>query len=149
GFPAAGIEGAAWATVIALWAKVVVYAVLLAAPKYRALYHFHVWRWDGELLGRMWRFGSPSGLQMFVEVSAFTLFLLLIGELGEEAMVVTTLAFSVNSVAFMPLLGMGIAVTTMVGQQIGHNRPDLAARATYSALRLGMGYSTLMALGYV
>ena len=41
-------------------------------------------------------------------------------------MAATTLAFNVNTLAFMPMLGLGIALSTIVGQQLGRNRPDLA-----------------------
>ena len=34
------------------------------------------------------------------------------------------LAFNVNSVAWVPMMGMGLAVSTMVGQQLGANRPE-------------------------
>ncbi|MCL4195224.1 MAG: hypothetical protein KJZ87_26035 [Thermoguttaceae bacterium] len=43
---------------------------------------------------------------MLLEVAAFTLFILLVGRLGEDAMAATTRAFNVNSVAFIPMLGL-------------------------------------------
>ena len=86
---------------------------------------------------------------MLVEIAGFTLFLLLVGRLGPDAMAATTLAFNVNSVAFVPMLGLGIAVTTMVGQQLGRNQPDLAARATWTALWMAVVYMGTMAVLYV
>jgi MATE family multidrug resistance protein len=59
------------------------------------------------------------------------------------------LAFSVNSVAWVPMMGMGLAVSTMVGQQLGANRPDMAARATWTAFLLAMVYMCTMSLFYV
>ena len=35
GLPSLGIEGAAWATVVALWFRVAVYAALMMLPRYR------------------------------------------------------------------------------------------------------------------
>jgi len=64
-------------------------------------------------------------------------------------MAATTLAFNVNSVAFIPMLGLGIAVTTMVGQQLGRNRPDMAAQATWTAFRMALGYMGTMAALYL
>ena len=82
-------------------------------------------------------------------MSAFSLFILLVGRLGEEAMAATTLAFNVNSVAFVPMLGLGIALTTMVGQQLGRDRPDMAARATWTAFWMALAYMGTMAALYL
>src|SRR5690606_38746111 len=60
----------------------------------------------------------------------------------------TTLAVSVNLVAFVPVMGIAMAVTTLVGQQIGRRRPDLAVRATFSGLQVGIAYSGIFALSY-
>ncbi|NQT13955.1 MAG: hypothetical protein HQ582_14470, partial [Planctomycetes bacterium] len=59
------------------------------------------------------------------------------------------LAFNVNSVAFIPMMGLGIAVTTMVGQQLGRDRPDMAARATWTAFRMALLYMGTMAAVYL
>ena len=59
------------------------------------------------------------------------------------------MAFSVNTIAFVPMLGLGIAVTTLVGQQLGRNQPGLAARATWTAFALGGIYVGVMAVLYV
>ena len=129
GFPEMGIEGAAWATVVAQWSRVLIYWWLMMRPVYRQKYQVvEGRRFDGALMRRILRYGGPNGLQFFVDVAAFSLFILLVGRLGEDAMAATTLAFNVNSVAFVPMIGMGIAVTTMVGQQLGRNRPHMAAR---------------------
>ena len=98
---------------------------------------------------RLLWFGSPNGLQMLVEIGGFTLFLLLVGTLGEDAMAATTLAFNINLLAFLPMLGLGIALSTIVGQQLGEGRPTLAARATWTSLWMAMAYMGAMALMYV
>jgi len=150
GFPAWGIAGAAWATVVAQWYTVAAYALLMWQPVYRRRYHLAAGcRLDRALLGRLLRFGGPNGLTMLVEVLAFTLFILLVGQLGQDAMAATTLAFNVNNVAFVPLLGLGIAVSTLVGRELGRDQPDLAARATWTSFRMAMAYTGFFALLYV
>jgi len=44
---------------------------------------------------------------------------------------------------------LGIALTTIVGRQLGHNRPELAARATWTALWMAEIYMGAMAAIYV
>jgi multidrug resistance protein, MATE family len=149
GFPAMGIEGAAWATVASQWLRVGHYWLLIETPRNRFAYGLVRGRsYDPILLRRILRFGIPSGFQFAVEVAGITLFIMLIGRLGSDAMVATTLAFNVNSVAFVPIFGLGIAVATMVGQQLGQDRPDLAARATWTSYWIAMVYTGAMAVLY-
>ena len=150
GLPALGIEGAAWSTVTALWFRVFAYGGLMMLARYRRPYG--LWsgrRFNAPLMRRLLRYGGPNGLQLLVEVAGFTLFLLLVGNLGETAMAATTLAFNVNTLAFVPMLGLGVALSTMVGQQLGRNHPGLAASATWTSLWMAMVYMGAMALVYV
>ena len=84
-----------------------------------------------------------------MEIAGFTLFLMVVGTLGKVAMAATTLAFNFNALAFVPMLGLGMALSTLVGQQLGHNHPDLAARATRTSLSMALGYMGVMAMIYV
>jgi MATE family multidrug resistance protein len=150
GFPEMGIEGAAWATVISQWSKVLFYGAIMSRPHYVHTYHLlDGFRFDRDLFSRLLKFGGPNGLQFFVEIFALTLFMMLVGRLGEEAMVMTTLAFNVNSMAFVPILGLGTAVTTMVGKQLGDNRPDMASRATWTSYHLAILYTLPMGVLYL
>ncbi|MFZ1935160.1 MAG: MATE family efflux transporter [Thermoguttaceae bacterium] len=149
GLPSLGIQGAALATVVALWWRVAVYSTLLMLPRFRRYNIRRGWRFDPALFWRLLRYGGPSGLQMLVEVAGFTLFLLVVGVLGEDALAATNLAFNVNCLAFVPMLGLGIALSTLVGQQLGRGNPELAARATMTSLSMALSYMGAMALFYV
>lgn len=150
GFPEMGIVGAGWATVAGEWLTVVLYWAILRAPRYNVPYGLAAGcRLDFPLLRRLLRFGLPSGLQMLLEVAAFSVFLLLVGRLGEHAMAATNLAFNINTLAFIPMMGMGIGVSTLVGQYLGRDQPALAARATWTALAMALAYMGAMAVAYV
>jgi MATE family multidrug resistance protein len=86
---------------------------------------------------------------MLVEIAGFTVFLLLVGTLGPEALAATSLAFNVNTLAFIPMLGLGIALSALVGQHLGRNHPELATRATWTSLQIALVYMGTMALVYV
>jgi len=150
GFPEMGIEGAAWATVVSQWSKVFFYGAIMFRPRYVHEYRLvEGLRFDRPLFMRLLRFGGPNGLQFFVEVLAITLFMMLVGRLGESSMVSSTLAFNVNTVVFFPILGLGTAVTTMVGKQLGNNRPDLASRVTWTSYILAVIYTAPLGFMYL
>ena len=150
GFPEWGIRGAAWATVVSHLLIPVVFFALMMRPRYRdTLCTLSGWRPEAALLRRLLRFGLPNGVQFMLEILGFSMFILLVGRLGTTALAATSVTFNINTLAFLPMMGMGIAVSTLVGQYLGKNRADLAERSTWSAVHLSLGYMLVMAAGYV
>ena len=107
------------------------------------------WRPERELLLRLFKFGGPAGIQMMLDVMAFTLFTLFVGRLGKDAMTATSIAFTINMLAFLPVMGLGNAVGILVGQSIGEGRADHAVRTVRIGFRWAVGYSTFAAALFV
>lgn len=150
GAPEWGMAGAAWATVISSGIGVSVYIGLLMRPEFRKKFNtLSGWRLDPELFYRVFKFGGPSGVQFFLEHLGFTLFILLVGRLGLIELAATNIAFNVNMLAFMPMMGFGMALSILVGQNLGRDRPDLASRSVYSGLQLTFVYMAGIALLYI
>ena len=150
GFPELGMEGAAWATVAANWFKLVVYWLVIHSPALVTQYGIRSGRrWDAKLLGRLLLFGGPNGMQYLVECAAFTLITLKMAQFGESEMVATSLAFNVNSVAFVPIIGLGVAISTLVGQNLTRGHVALAARATWTGVLLALTYNAAFAALYL
>lgn len=150
GFPEMGIRGAGIATVAATFCGAAAYTFLLFGSRHaREFSLLSGWRPDRELFGRLMRFGLPSGLQMTLDVMAFTFFLNLLGKLGKTELAASNIAFSVNMLAFLPMVGFAIATSATVGQYLGKNEPDLATRANWSSFHLALSYTTLITLFYV
>jgi multidrug resistance protein, MATE family len=150
GFPELGIAGAGWATVIGSWTSALVGLGLLLRPHYRAKFNtLHGWRPERELFGRLMKYGGPAGMQVFLDVLVFHAFVQLVGRLGEAEAGATTLAVRLNMVAFLPMLGLGQAVSILVGQRLGADRPDLAERSAYTGLRWVFGYMFGVAAVYL
>lgn len=150
GFPAWGIAGAGWATVAGMSMSAVVSLALLLRPAWgRTFALWAGWRFDGELLRRLLYYGLPSGAQWSLDVLAWTGFLFLVGRLGEVELAASSMAFTLNNVAFMPALGIAQAVQILVGQRLGQDQPELAQRSTWAGLRLAWGFMTAVAVLYV
>jgi len=146
GFPEMGIAGAGWATVIGSWVSPLLFALIyFSKPVNREFGTFRNLRFNGWLFKRMIRFGLPSGIHWFLDVAAFTIFVLLIGRMGAVAHVASNIALSVNLIAFMPMIGMGMAVSVLVGQYLGRNQPEYAERVGWLAMKIGMAY--IVAIG--
>lgn len=149
GLPELGIAGAGWATVIGFWTKPIIYWWLLRQPTHRQTFRTDDWKLDIPLLRRLVYYGGPGGLQMLLDVTGFTVFVLLVGRLGDMEAQATSMAFSINTVSFMPVWGLGIAASILVGQRLGENRDDLASRATWTTYQIGIAYMASITLLYV
>ena len=149
GLPEMGIAGAAATTVISNWATVLMFWLLMRRPAEREQFGLDDNHFDWEITRRLVRFGLPSGLPQLTEGWAFTILTNAVVACGKVAGAATSLAFTINAVAFVPMIGINIAVSTLVGQKLGENRPDLAARATWTAVILGMIYTGFFAVLYV
>jgi MATE family multidrug resistance protein len=149
GFPEMGITGAGIATVIAGFASLAYYILALSAPRLRR--EFALWKSTAVVPGlllRMLKYGIPSGLQFFLDVVGWTGVILLIGRIGTTELAASNIAFNLNMFAFMPMVGFGIAVSIVVGQYLGANRPEIAARSVWICFGLTFGYMLLISLGY-
>ncbi|MCF7808810.1 MAG: MATE family efflux transporter [Candidatus Marinimicrobia bacterium] len=150
-FPEMGIAGAALATVIAGFSSIILYTILIFRPKYEVRFRVYSGRsFDLTFLRRFIKYGLPSGGHFFLEIMGFTGFILILGRIGQLELAATNIAININSLAFMPMFGLGIALSMSVGQNIGAGKPDLAAYAANSAVQLGMLYMipcTLLYLG--
>ncbi|MGL4594469.1 MAG: MATE family efflux transporter [Thermoguttaceae bacterium] len=151
GFPEWGLSGAALATVCSQWFRLVFYLFLIfwsdaSEKRFGVLAGMKL---DWSLLGRLLYFGVPSSSYSLMDTMTFTLFLMIVGGLGDQEMNASTLAFTMNMFSFLPLVGIGIVVTSMVGNQLGDERPDLARRATNTAFVLGSIYTGLFGLLYL
>ncbi len=107
------------------------------------------WRLEGALFGRLLKYGGPAGAQVFLEVLVFHVFFQLVGRLGEAQTAATTLTVRLNMVAFLPMMGLGQAVSILVGQRLGGDRPDLAERSAYTGLKWVFGYMCTVAAIYI
>lgn len=149
GFPEAGIRGAGFATVLSGAVIAVIMFLATLSPQNNRLFHtLSGWRPDWELFRRLLRFGSPQGLQFTLEIAAFTFFIMFVGRLGVLELAASNIAFNINTLAFLPMQGMSIAVSSLVGQYLGDNKVDLAERATWSAFHLTFIYFGMLAAGY-
>ena len=150
GFPEMGIRGAALATVASGAVAFTLFAVTILSPRFEEAFHTHSgWRPEAELFRRLLRFGLPIGIQFSLEMISVTIFVLMVGRLGTVNLAATNIALNVNMLAFMPMIGASIAITVLVGQYLGADRPDLAQNSVYSGLHLTSIYMISVAALYV
>ncbi len=150
GAPEMGIRGAGIATVAGGAFSCLIFALMLAlSPEARHRHALGQARPESDMLARLVRIGAPAGVQFFLDILAITGFSLLIGRMGLVELSATNIAFSINSLTYLPIVGMSIAASILVGRSQGQGRPDLARRATGSILRLSLAWMWLVGMIFV
>jgi MATE family multidrug resistance protein len=150
GFPEMGIEGAGLATVVGSWSSAVFGFILFCRRRFREEYRTLAgWPLERELFTRLLRFGGPAGIQMFLDILAFTLFTLYVGRLGAAELGATSLTITLNMITFLPMIGLGTAICILVGQRLGEDRPEIAEKTTYTGLRWMTGYILIIVVAYL
>jgi MATE family multidrug resistance protein len=150
GFPEMGIRGAAIATAISSFIPGTILTVAAYTGKTARLYRTREnFRFSKTLTARIIRFGFPAGLQIFMDLASFTIFIFIAGRLGPVDFTANNLVFSVNNLAFNPLLGFSFAVTVIVGRCIGMGNTRMAVRATRRTLLLSLCYFVPLAATFV
>jgi len=150
GLPELGMKGAAIATVLSACFSFAIYLILFSRSGYESRYYtLRGWMFERPLFLRLMYFGFPSGVQFFLGMAGFTAFILLVGRLGTMQLAATNIAFNINNLAFMPMIGFGMAVSVLVGQYLGKDRPDLAQRSVYSSFHLTFLYMASVAAAYL
>ncbi len=135
--PELGIAGAAIATVTASMIPTVILISLIFTRRHDEQFGvFKHWRFEPYTVKRMLQFGVPGSLQFTVDIFAFTIFTLLVGKLGTLAMAATTVVLSINSVAFMPSMGVSQGISILVGQALGRGDREAAKSVVMSGAHL-------------
>jgi len=145
GFPRMGIAGAAVGTLLA---SLTVTGILFVAflqysqkPEYR---NPHARKYDSVVTRALLRFGVPAGLDSFLATTAFNLCIALFHGYGADAAAAITIVLNWDLFSFFPLMGVQVAVTTLVGQNLGAGDIKAAERSAYSGCKLNVCYSLLV-----
>jgi MATE family multidrug resistance protein len=142
GFPRLGMSGAACATVVSMFVQWGVLAVCAERDIRKsaksadcgAKATLRLW----PLVGKVLRYGVPSGAYSVLNILSFTIFVFVTGRLGDQEFAVSNACFKVNYFLFAPMEGFAICAATLVGQAQGRGDAAEAHRAAMRTLVLGL-----------
>lgn len=148
--PALGVAGAAYGTLIGnVVSTVILFAKFFGKSCHRRFRTRYAFAFSWPLTRELLKKGIPSGVEMFLNMSAFQLLILMFHALGPESATASSVMFNWDMVAYVPLMGLEVASTSLVGRYVGAKDGAAASRSTYSGLKLGWGYSLLMGIFFI
>jgi MATE family multidrug resistance protein len=150
GFPALGVQGAAYATVLGGIVGLVIMVVAYLRESNRREYSidssFH---FDKKLAVKLLKYGTSTGFEMCLNIVAFNAMVMIFHSLGPATATAATIVFNWDLVSFVPLVGIEIGVTSLVGKYIGAGHPEKAHCSVMSGLKIGMVYSAFLLIFFV
>lgn len=129
-----GVAGAAWGTGAAQLVGVFVFAGLLL----RGGRSGATWRLRPGRVWQLFRLGLPMGMATGVDIAGFAMFSLMLARFGAIESAASHAVMMLTSLCFMPMVGMGLVGTTLVGQSIGAGDKDWARVCGNAVIRIGV-----------
>jgi putative MATE family efflux protein len=147
--PGLGLNGAAIATTIArgiatLWVVYVVFGKdAIIKLSWRQLF-----RIDYPIIRRIVKLGLPSAGEQLALRGGQIVLTLVISGLGTAVFAAHTIVFNILSFSFMPGMAFSLAASTLVGQGLGADRPDLAEKFGWETSRLSRIFGGVMGVAF-
>ena len=150
GFPSLGIRGSAYGTIIGSVCGLLILATAYFFGDTHKEYGVRdSFKLDLSVMRKLLKFGYPAGLEFFLNLGAFTAMVTLFDSQGQIVATAATVTLNWDMVAFIPLIGIEIAVTSLVGRYMGARQPDTAHIATMSGIKIGSIYSVAMLIMFI
>ena len=123
-----GVDGAAWATIIAQYVSAIMclWRLLRVKDNYRVELRKIRFHWD--MLKRVVRFGLPSGVQNSIIAIANVVVQSNINHFGDAAMAGVGAYSKIEGFGFLPITSFTMAMTTFVGQNLGAGQIERTKR---------------------
>ena len=133
-----GISGVAIATVISQCLSALLVLFVLARTKgaYRIIWSRM--RLSGAMLGKIWRVGIPSALQLAITSFSNVFVQSYINGFGSACMAGWSSYIKIDQFALLPMQSMALSATTFVGQNLGANDVKRAKAGTKTAIGLSL-----------
>jgi MATE family multidrug resistance protein len=149
GFPALGLEGAGWATLIARWAQALAIGIWIWRSEVMKKFDVFARRVDLVLFRGLFRDGLPVAAQDVLEGGSFAVGTIMMGWVGTTALAANQVAISIASLAWMFPMALSTAAGVRVAQNIGAGDHMAARRSGIAAIMLGTGVMATCAGFYI
>lgn len=119
GLPHLGVRGAALATVVSQVTVMTIVLLYLLLGRTRTRIHLRHMHLRARPVRQILHVGFPATVMQLMIAFGVFLWNVLAAGVSDEAVAALGLGFRLNSIAFVPALGMNVAIVTIVGQNVG------------------------------
>ena len=151
GFPVMGLNGSGCASLIArLIMPVIFIVVMFKKPAFRIYVSgaFHS-KFERMKIKRIVSIGLPIGLQMVIEILAFSLGAIMLGWISKESLAGHQIAISMASMTYMISFGLASGTTIRVSHAFGEHNLKEVRQIVYGSLHLVIAFMSAMGILFI
>jgi putative MATE family efflux protein len=145
GVPRMGLAGAGLGSTLATFSDVVFYLLVMLLPTYRKKFkNFKYFKIDREVIQGIFKISLPVSFQNVFILIGFLSFVAITGIIGTKEQAATQAIISTLFISFLPLFGFGIAVQTLVGNNLGAGKMKLAKLYGFETAKVATIYTLIL-----
>lgn len=150
GLPRMGLAGAGLGSTFATTFDGLFYLVIILLPSYRKRYqNFRNFKLDKNIISGIFKISLPVSFQNVFILIGFLSFISIIGIIGTIEQAATQATLSTLFISFLPCFGFGIAVQTLVGNNLGAGKYNLAKIYGFETAKVTTIYTSILGLIYI
>ena len=142
-FPEMGVTGAAVATTIGRGIGVIYQLWYLMNGRGRIEFHIQYLKFNLRLALRLIRISLGGIGQFLIATASWIGVMRIVSIYGSSAIAAYTIALRMMEFVFLPAWGLGNAAATLVGQNLGADKPDRAEKSAWQAAKFNAIFMTL------
>ncbi len=127
-FPKMGVTGAAVATIFTQFIAATTGIFLLLRGKHQIRLRFKNFKPDFHLISQMFRLGIPASIEQSTIGLGMNLMTFLVSQFGTIALAAYGIGHRIMSFVVIPTIGLSMATSTLVGQNIGAGKVQRAEK---------------------
>lgn len=135
--PAFGVSGAAVATIATQGLAALIGITILLKGKHPIQLHMDDLKPDTVLIKKMFKIGMPASIEQSARALGMTVMTFLVAAFGTMSLAAYGIGVRILSFIIIPALGLSMATSTLVGQNIGAGKVMRAEEITKLSSRIG------------
>ncbi|HEY3371804.1 MAG TPA: MATE family efflux transporter [Prolixibacteraceae bacterium] len=151
GFPALGLNGAGISSLIARSMMPVIFIlIILKRPSFKVYFDgAKRARFEIEKIKRMMSVGLSVGMQMVIEILAFSVGAIMLGWISKESLAGHQVAIGMASMTYMISFGLASGTTIRVSHAFGDRDKNELKHAVFASLHIVIAFMSLMGILFV
>ena len=144
--PPLGVSGAAWGSALAaVLTGVIGYLYMV---RYNPYINMRNWDYslDWGIIKQVFVIGVPASLQMIVVSLAAVIIVTLVNGYGTAVTAAFGIGMQVDMLATIPFMSIGMAATTIAGQNLGGQKPDRVFKTLRTSIYFGLAIGGVCAV---
>lgn len=148
-FPEMGIAGAALSTTLSRVLATVLYTYVLFIKKKKVHLKLKNLRMTRNIVKPLWKISYPGAVEQALMQGAFIVIGVIVSQLDTDREASFRILINLESISFMPAVGLSIAAATLVGKALGEKDIKKAVQTGYTASVVGILWGIIMGLVFL